>query len=79
MADRDLRPMITLFTAPSIPQLVASRLTALQSFDEGRGRRLGAGGSVHVTLAYIGPVKKPLAADIDTELAASAAPASSCG
>ena len=62
--------MITLFTALEIPQLVASRLTALQSFDEGAW---DAGWvpeeNFHVTLAYIGPVEEPLAADIDTELA----------
>lgn len=62
--------MITLFTALAIPELVRSRLTALQAFDEGLwDANWVPEENFHVTLAYIGPVEEPLAADIDTELA----------
>lgn len=61
--------MISLFTAIEIPQLIRSRLTALQQADDGAW---DAGWvpeeNFHITIAYIGPVEEPLAAEIDGEL-----------
>ncbi len=62
--------MIALFTALEIPELIRSQLEGLQGFDDGAwDANWVPEENFHITLAYIGPVEEPLAADIDTELA----------
>lgn len=62
--------MISLFTALQIPELVASQLGGLQNFaDSDWDPGWIPEENFHITLAYIGPVEEPLAAEIDSELA----------
>lgn len=61
--------MISLFTAIEIPQLLRSQLTALQYADDGAwDANWVPEENFHITIAYIGPVEEPLAAEIDGEL-----------
>ena len=61
--------MITLFTAIEIPELIASQLSGLQRFAESEwDPGWIPEENFHITLAYVGPVEEPLAADIDGEL-----------
>ncbi|MFT3810698.1 MAG: RNA 2',3'-cyclic phosphodiesterase [Micropepsaceae bacterium] len=62
--------MISLFTAIEIPQLLRSQLTALQYADDGAwDANWVPAENFHITIAYIGQVEEPLAAEIDGELA----------
>lgn len=64
--------MIRLFTALEIPDLSASRLMAMQ--DGPRGLRWQPREALHITLAFIGEIEEPQAADLDAELARIASP-----
>jgi len=62
--------MISLFAAIEIPELIRSQLAGLQSVDDGAwDANWVPEDNFHITIAYIGQVEEPLAADIDTELA----------
>lgn len=62
--------MISLFTAIEIPQILRSRLTALQQADDRAWNpNWVPEENFHITLAYIGQVEEPLAEEIDGELA----------
>lgn len=62
--------MISLFTAIEIPELLRSQLAGLQQADDGAwDANWVPEESFHITIAYVGQVEEPLAADLDTELA----------
>ncbi len=61
--------MLSLFTAIEIPELIRSRLSALQAFPTPGWEAMWVPEeNFHITVAYAGEIEEPLAHDLDGEL-----------